>query len=183
MHTPNTGRQYYIYSPGDMPGGEWHSMELYVKSVGSLSWDQLYSKGQANMQKLDVAAWLKDTTRKCLYSVASLKWIDQALQFVIGKCLGMATKALNFVTSSYSTLMDRLAYILAKGGLSDGSISAWVSLLMAKIAQFLGLGNTVKEGENLSQSSIRDLLGKLQVKANAMAKQALSHALVSGRAL
>lgn len=147
-----------------------------------------------------------------VYALSKLPKLDQATAFLntnyggalefstenmlVGKTGGPAfikvKTAFGFVLTGKGVLAGhafvvfrgiQLAYILAKGGFSDGSISAWVSLLMAKIAQFLGLGNTVKEGENLSQSSIRDLLGKLQVKANAMAKQALSHALVSGRAL
>lgn len=185
-HTPSQGRDYFINSPGTLPGAEYHAMEKYIESVApggmGKSWEILYADGQSQKQPFDIAVWLKNTKEKCVYSLTNFQRIEHAFAYVISKCLSLMGKTVDFVAASYATLMDRLAYVLAKGMVVEGSLSGWVSLLMRKIADFLGVLIDTKK-ETISEATIRGLLMKLQAKAHAMAKSALSHALANGRAI
>ncbi|BCD96800.1 lipase family protein [Marinagarivorans cellulosilyticus] len=187
-HTPNEGRDYLLFSPGLLPGGKWHDMGEYVTSVTngssgkSLSWEKLYSNRKTDYSDVNVSAWLTDRGQ-CVYSLSNFQKIEHAFKFVIKKCLSVVGNMASFAQSTYTTLMDRLAFVLAKNSLVEGSLSTWITLLMKKIAQFLGLAKKLADSDNWSEAVIRDLLRKLQVKAQTMAKQALSHALADGRAL
>jgi triacylglycerol lipase len=181
VHTPNDGTEYYLPSPGVFPGAEYHSMTHYIESVKNKTWDAL--KGLKTEQKTDtsIMAWLQEQTPASL-TIKAIEWIDAAIQFVIRKVVGAAAWLFSAALGASATIMDRLAYILANGMSLEEKVSNWVMLLIRKIQEFLGGVSKLKK-ENLNKEFIKLVLTRLQTKLNAMAQNALSQALVNGRAI
>jgi triacylglycerol lipase len=181
VHTPNDGTEYYLPSPGIFPGGEYHGMIHYVKSVENKTWEMLASQKKEQKTDINVMAWLKSLTPASVTEKA-VEWIEAALQFVIRKVAGAGAWLISSALGASATIMDRLAYILSNGVTLEENISGWVALLIKKIQQFLG-GRANFDKSQLNKDFIKQVLTRLQTKLNAMAHNALSQALVKGRAL
>jgi len=65
MHVPEPGRSYYLASPGNMPGGEFHKMANYRNSVDNCSWPQLLDRApqQYCIAPISLDTRLSDTPR------------------------------------------------------------------------------------------------------------------------
>lgn len=181
VHTPNDGTEYYLPSPGVLPGAEYHSMAHYVDSVKNKSWDVLAGQKREHKTDMSIMAWLKNQTPAGV-TIKAIEWIDAAIQFVVRKVLGAAAWLLSSALGASATILDRLAYILSNGVTLEENISGWVALLIKKIQQFLGGASNI-ERTQLNKDFIKLVLTRLQTKLSAMAHGALSQALVKGRAL
>ncbi|MCR6652166.1 MAG: hypothetical protein NVV73_12020 [Cellvibrionaceae bacterium] len=113
----------------------------------------------------------------------AVEWLDAAIQFVIKKCLGTAEWLVSKAMGTSATIMDRLAFILSDGVTLEENISAWVVRLIRKILSFLGRVHHALSKAELNRTYIKSVLTDLQVKLNGIAQNALSNALVQGRAL
>ena len=181
VHTPDSGRDYFLPSPGFFPGKEWHSMDNYIRSVGKKSWQTLYALREPQPTESDIKRWLTNTTMVSA-TLPAVKWLQHALAFVVGKCLSAMGGGYQMLKSTTSTLMDNLAWILSRGiGLAD-RLSDWVVDLMRKIAEFLGMHRHVNT-EKPEKQLIRYLLERLSDKVNQMAKNVLSQTLADGRGI
>lgn len=181
VHAPYKDNAYQIKKPNIVPGAEWHSMDKYVQSVRKKSWPQVYSLRDAEKTEQSVKNWLKSNV-KIPSPMETLSWINDAISYVLKKCVKAVSFSFEFAGSSMFTIMDKLAYILDKAIHIDKLVSEWVLYLMKKIAQFLGWAKTIKSSD-LSRESIRRMFVLLSKKANDMAYQALSNTLADGRAL
>lgn len=181
VHTPNDGTEYYLPSPGLLPGAEYHGMDKYVGSVKNKTWNVLAAHKREIKTDISVMAWLKSQSLASV-TIKAVEWIDAAIQFVIRKVVGVAAWLHASALGASATIMDRLAYILASGVTLEEKISSWVALLIKKIQQFLG-GVSNLDKKQLNKEFIKLVLTRLQTKLNAMAHNALSQALVKGRAL
>lgn len=79
--------------------------------------------------------------------------------------------------------MDRLAFILSDGVNLEENISAWIVRLIRKILSFLGKARNTLSKADLNRAYIKSVLTDLQQKLNNIAQNALSNALVQGRAI
>lgn len=181
MHTPNTNKEYFLPSPGVIPWSTYHDMDLYIDSVDKKSWDELFAMRPAKRTDSGVEQWLKSKA-VIGQTITSIEWLNDAIIYVIKKCIELAGRAINFFSSTYFTLMDNLAYILNKGIDLSKTISGWVLLLARKILQFLGMGKLV-EAADLTRNFLRDLLLRLSSRVNEISKQALSNTMAKGRAV
>ncbi|WP_062268617.1 lipase family protein [Endozoicomonas arenosclerae] len=180
-HTPHAGKDYFLPSPGFFPGAEWHSMDLYIRSVGKKSWKVIYALREPQPADSDIRRWLADKTI-VTNTLPAIKWLQHALAYVVGKCLSAIGSGYQMLKLTTSTLMDTLAWILSRGVDMTEKLSGWVVHLMRKIAEFLGMHRHVKT-ENPEKQLIRYLLERLSDKVNQMAKQVLSQTLADGRAI
>lgn len=181
VHTPFRGQDYYIPSPGLHPGSKWHDMGLYYDSVEELSWDKLGGlREQERTDKL-IETWLKHDAPVAL-TITSLEWINDALIYVIKKCLSGAARFISDTYTTGMTLVDQLAIILHKGINLAATVSSWVTYLIRKMLSLLGLKKVV-DAADMTKEFIRSLLAKLHRKINDYAKQALSKTMVKGRAI
>ncbi|KEQ18438.1 hypothetical protein GZ78_13175 [Endozoicomonas numazuensis] len=181
VHTPDSGRDYFLPSPGFFPGKKWHSMDNYIRSVGKKSWQTIYALREPQPTESDIQRWLADS--KILSgTLPAIKWLQSALAYVVGKCLSAIGSTYQLLQSSHSTLMDSLAWILSRGVSLTEKLSGWVVHLMRKIAEFLGMHRHVKT-EKPEKQVIRYLLERLSEKVNQMAKNVLSQTLADGRAI
>lgn len=137
VHTPYSGTQYYLYSPGVLPGAEYHSMNHYVASVRGKSWLSLSALRPEEKSDFSIAAWLKEEGPVGV-TIKAVEWLDAAIQFVIKKCIGAAEWLVSRSMGASATIMDRLAYMLSDGVSLEENISAWVVRLIRKILSFLG---------------------------------------------
>lgn len=181
IHTPDDGTEYFLPSPGLMPGAEYHGMEHYVNSVGSKSWKALAAIKPDKKTDAGVIRWLKEDT---IFSstVSVIEWLNDALLFVLKKCLKGAEWIISSTLGTTLTLTDQLAFILHKGINLAKEISGWVVYLMKKILKFLGYSVEVDAAE-MTATFIKATLIKLNQKLNIIASSALNKVLVEGRAV
>ncbi|SEA23633.1 lipase family protein [Microbulbifer marinus] len=181
MHTPSSGREYFLPSPGLVPWSKYHDMRHYNDSVGKKSWSQIYAMRPPKRTDSGIETWLKS---KSIIgpTISSIEWLNDAIIYVLKKCFEFAGRLIDLTASTYFTLMDRLAYILRKGIELSEKVSGWVLLLMQKIAQFLGMRKLI-ETADITREFMRQLLLKLSARVNEISKQALSRTLADGRAI
>lgn len=181
IHTPNSGADYYLPSPGIVPWATYHGMDKYVESVSGKNWPAVAALKTERKTESSVVQWLKSSSSMGL-SITALEWLNAALVYVLRKCLNGAAWAISNDMGSAFTLMDQLAYVLKKGIDISESVSSLVVNLIRRIMEILGLRRALKAAD-LSREFIRNIFLRLQAKANEYVKAALSHALVKGRAI
>jgi len=180
-HTPVSGTDYYLPSPGMIPMAEYHGMDKYIDSVDGKTWEELAGLRAESKNETSIAQWLKEEGVVGV-TVTALGWLHQALIFVLKKCMqGAEWLALKAFGNNF-TFMDQLSYILMKGINVVEEASSWVLYLIKKIMHILGMVASVKV-EDLNVAFIRGVLMHLQQRVNNFTKQALSKTLVDGRAI
>lgn len=137
VHVPSSGDDYYMYYPGGL-SIESHLKKAYIDNIGGRNWDKIKAEKEEVKTDFGIARWLESKGAPN-FSVTTLKWLEQALMFVLKKCVGVAHTALLGLFGGGITIIDKLAYILAKGIDISNQISYWVLLFIKKIMQVLGL--------------------------------------------
>lgn len=181
VHTPDSGVDYYLPSPGLMPGSEYHSMKHYCDSVKEKSWKTLGAIKAETRTEPSIIRWLKEETA-FRSTLNVIEWLGDALLFVLKKCLRGAEWIISASVGTTLTLTDQLAFILHKGIDLSKDLSLWVVRLMKKILRFLGYSLQVDAAE-MTFFFIKNVFIQLQQKLNIVARSALSQALVEGRAI
>lgn len=181
VHTPSTDRDFYLPSPGLIPWKTYHDMDLYLESVENKSWETIRAMRPAARTDSGIEAWLKSEAI-IGQTMSAIEWLNDAIIYVVKKCMEFAGRIINFTATTYFTLMDQLAMVLNSGvKLMIGSVSL-VLLLVKKIMQFLGI-RALPESASVTQDFLRNLLMKLSSKVNEISKQALSATLAKGRGI
>ena len=181
IHTPNSGVDYYLPSPGVFPGATYHGRDKYIESVSGKNWQTLSAFDTEKKTDNGIVQWLKSSTPVGL-TITVMEWLNQALVYVLKKCLNGAAWVVSGAMGTAFTVMDQLAYVLKKGIDLSENISSMILHLIRKIMEILGMKRTLKAVE-LTRDFIRNILMRLQAKANEYAKAALSDVMVKGRAI
>jgi len=180
LHVPFKAQDYYLPSPGLIPMAEYHGMPHYIESVRGKSWESLAILRPEQKTDAGVVQWLKVKSPIGI-TITTLEWLNQALVYILGKCVnGVAWLISEGFTTSF-TLMDQLAYILNKGINLAETTSTLVLQLIKKIMTMLGMSKALK-AEELTREFIRNVLLRLQAKVNEFTQSVLSKVLVDGRA-
>lgn len=177
--SPSTNRDFFLPSPGLVPWKTYHDMALYQESVESKSWEAIQAMRPAARTDSGIEAWLRS---KAIIgqTMSAIEWLNDAIIYVVKKCMEFAGRVLNITATTYFTLMDQLAMVLNSGAkLLVGSVSL-VTLLVKKIMQFLGM-KSISESISVTHDFLRNLLMKLSSRVNEISKQALSATLAEGR--
>jgi triacylglycerol lipase len=182
IHTPIKGQDYYLPSPGDAPMKEHHDIELYLKSVREQPWHALAGLSTERRTDDAVVRWLKSSNQIIGLTVTGLEWLNQALIYVLKKCLNGAAWVVSGAFGTSFTVMDQLSYILKKGIDISTGVSDLVLGLVRKIMQFLGLRKTPKAAD-LTREFIRSLFLKLHAKVSEFTQRTLSRVLAKSRAI
>ena len=181
VHTPLNGPDFYLPSPGIVPGAEYHDTQKYRESVQGRTWSSLANLREREKSDSQIEAWLKKS-KPIAFGFEAMSWLNRAILYVLKKCMLGAAWLISKAAGTTLNLIDQLAIILKKGIDLSKSISGWVLMLIRKIMQLLGLGKVV-ELADLTRNFIRNIFTRLMQKANGVAKNALSQALVKGRAI
>lgn len=181
IHTPNSGTDYYLPSPGIVPWSTYHGMDKYVESVSGKNWPTVAALKTERKTESGVVQWLKSSSPTGL-TITALEWLNDALVYVLKKCLNGAAWAISNDMGNSFTLMDQLAYVLKKGIDISENVSSLILHLIRKIMEILGMRRVLKTTD-LSREFIRNIFLRLQAKANDYARAALSDAMVKGRAI
>lgn len=180
-HTPVSGRDYFLPSPGLLPMAEYHGMDHYLDSVRGKSWDTLAGLKDIEKNEPGIKHWLKEQGVVGV-TMSSISWLTESLKWVLDKCNeGMLWLHMRTFGTSY-TFMDQLAYILNKGIDLAKSTSEWVLHLIKKIMQMLGMVANIKL-EDLTVKFMRDILMDMQHRINRFTKNAFEKVMVEGRAI
>lgn len=167
----NTG--HYLPSSNPLTSGEAHFMANYILSVKGKSWVDL-SHIPIEPYNIEIAIenWLKSKSPVDPTSASFWQWVNSALIYVIKKVAVGAIMMLQGAVIGLHTIIDKLAYILAKGINLAESISNWVILLMKKIMSALKI--TVDATKDvLTKNFIKNLLARLTTEATKNASSAI----------
>ena len=181
FHTPISGYDYYLPSPGFMPMAEYHGMDHYVESVHAKTWNVLAALQPEKKTDFGIVRWLDSRSPKSV-TADCLEWLSHAIFYVLKKCTNGSAWIISEGFATSFTLMDQLAYILTKGVNLAENISILVLSLIQKILAILGMKRTLK-AEQLTREFIRNVLMRLQFKVNEFTQAALSKVLVQGRSM
>ena len=181
VHTPERGTHYFLHSPGVVPGAEYHDMTKYVANVRKYSWESLSAMKPEIRTEAGIARWLKKKGPVGV-TVTALDWLSDAIMFVIKKCISSAQALIEKAMGTSATIMDRIAYILTHGSTLEENISSWVVYLIRRIMSLLGYVREISQ-QDLNREFIKSVFTQLQQKLNRIAQNALSQALVGGRAI
>jgi len=182
IHTPSSGIDYYLYSPGVVPMAEYHGIDKYVDSVEDAeTWKALESIINSTRNENGIKQWLRDKSPIGL-TISSIEWLNDALMFVLEKCMNGAAWLISKSFSTSFTLMDQLAYILRKGVDLSDTTSSWVMHLIRRIMQVLGMRHLIKMAD-LTREFIKTILIYLQNRINQYTRSVLNKVMVSGRAV
>lgn len=182
VHAPTLMGDTYDYfqpSPGNFPGGEWHSMELYANTVGSHSWTALRNKRAENFSGVGIETWLNKKA-PVSFTVTNLEWLDKAINYVLGKCLKGVGNIVSGAATGTFTLMDRLAYILKNGITLSDKISGLVLSLIRKVMSILGL-NPALEKVDATHAFIRSIFQRLSRRVSEYCQRVLDGLMVNGQ--
>ena len=167
VHIPDSGTDYWLHSPGILPGAKYHDMAEYCLSTRGKAWNTLAGNRQAHKSDLSIQQWLMQKTR-ATFSMDTLQWLQSAIVFVVKKVSSAAGSYEKF------TVLDHLAYVLAKGINLAEKLSRWVKYFIHKVMEVLGLKPSPHE-TIFSKSFIRDLLGRLERKVYQSVDSALRY--------
>lgn len=181
IHTPNSGKDYFLPSPGLIPAAAYHSMDKYVESVAGKPWGVLGALKPEQKSDTGIKEWLKQSGPINM-TITSLEWLNQAIVYVINKCIAGAAQLISIAATTTLSIMDSLAIILEKGVNMAEAVSTWVLYLIRKILCLLGYSPAV-DAADITRHFVRSVLLDLQQKVNRFAQTALSQTLVQGRAL
>lgn len=170
-HVPSMGTDYYMYSPGSNLSVAYHLMPTYQSTIDERSWDMIKGESEERKNDFGIARWLEDKGRSSL-TVTVVGWLEQALVWVLKKCIGAAHTALLGIVGGGITLVDKLAFILAKGINLAEDISYWVLLFIKKLMSVLGMP-VISDKLELTQNFIRSIMLRLQREVTIASQQAL----------
>lgn len=182
FHVPVTGKDYFLYSPGIIPLGEYHKMKNYVKSVSNYAgWSGLTYQPTIAKNEESIKRWLQEDGPGGLTMMA-MDWLEGAIKWVLEKVFKGALWILSNAFSTTFTLMDKIAYLMHRGIELAGEASQWVLFLVKKILKILGMADNV-EMIDLNLWFLRSVFERLMHRVNMYVKDALSHMMVEGRAI
>ncbi len=170
VHIPESGQDYWLPSPGVLPSPTYHAMDKYSSSVSTNSWGTLSGFREAHKDDVQIAQWLMEKTR-ATFSMNTLRWLGSALVYVLKKIKAIVNA--QQITGQF-TVMDHLAYVLAKGIDLAEQLSNWVLYFIRKVMEVLGL-KPVETRDNLSKAFIGNMLSRLQAKVNIQVEAALRY--------
>lgn len=173
VQAPYGANGHYVPSTQPLTSGEAHFMVNYINSVTGKSWDDL-SNTAIEPYNIEIAIenWLKSKSPVDSTSASFWQWVNSALIYVIKKVAMGAILMLQGAVIGLHTIVDKLAYILAKGINLAEEISSWVLLLMKKLMQALKIKVEATK-EKLTQNMIRYVLTRMTEESNRNASNAV----------
>lgn len=176
LHVPHNSAQYLIPS--------WHGInpfnhfkDAYVSNVKGKDWQHLKNSAATKTWTEQTEMWLQSAGSNGsgiqMYSAKTLWMIMKALDWIIGKALGIVDMRVGLAALGVVTVLDQLTQILYQGVLESIEIAGFVSNLLSGIMKFLGRTLVVAK---LTVSFIRWVLDLLFQALSTMAYMALRQA-------
>ncbi len=170
---------YFQPSPGEFPGGEWHSMNRYVTTVGRNNWSTLRGRRSQFYSDSAVEDWI--TKRSPIsFTATNLEWLDRAINYVLVKILDVLGSLITTTGTSALTLMDQLAIVLKKGIDISNNMSELVLALIRRIMTMLGLKPALDVAD-ATYMFIRNIFQQLYKRVSDYCRRVLDDVLVSGK--
>ncbi|MGY4533729.1 triacylglycerol lipase [Pseudomonas sp. TE3786] len=145
-----------------------HKMANYRQSIGDASWTGLRRVQQTSLER-DVQAWLKNANGSVLMlSATSLQMISKAMQYLLGKALGVAAGT---VVTAGMTVLDQIAGLLVSGANACKALGDSLNSLIVQIFRFLG--RPLPSAANLTVAFLRWVLELLSTTVINLARRAI----------
>jgi triacylglycerol lipase len=169
FHVPRSGQDYLIHSPVAAVPWEYHLMKHYIRSAeAASSWQKMHSNRPQGYGRVAVEKWLKSDGLMAL-TANTLGLLGAALHYVVEKAAQATGIALVTGFSTTFTLLDRMAFLLAKAERLAVDTSIWVHHLVKKMAALVGI--VVQAGVELTMGFIRLIFLKLHHRISDMVRQ------------
>lgn len=169
FHVPHSGLDYLISSPVAAVPWEYHLMKHYIKSADAAkSWERIRSNRPPGYGQTAIENWLKSDGMVSM-SANTLGLLGAALRYVVEKTVQATGIALVTGFATSFTLLDRMAYLLAKAANLAVEVSTWVRHLVRKMATLVGV--VVDAGAALTIGFIRLVFLKLHQRITDMVRQ------------
>lgn len=166
FHVPDSGQDYLLYSPSASAPWEYHFMKHYIDSAKkSVSWPAMRRVRPQSHMDATVERWLKSDGVLSV-SANTLDLLNASLLYVLKKVAHVAGILVVGGFATTFTLLDRLAFFIAKAAKLQVEVSVWVFHLVRKMAALIGI--KVKEGVSLTVEFVRTVFMRLHQKISEM---------------
>lgn len=139
-HVPNPGSDFCVDTPGSFPNPAYHKMAKYIDSVGSRNWDSMKEMVPPPDESA-VKRWL-DSKGVASFSVNTIRLVGAGIAYVLKKILALTGITIQAGLSTSFTILDQLANVMEKAAKVSKEIAGYVTSLIVKIMQALGVAVT-----------------------------------------
>lgn len=177
-HVTTSGKgEYLLPSSAQLKLWEPHLMKNYKKSLKSssgteLGWDELKALRPQGLLDSTVEAWLR-SDGPISFTINTASMVGAALLWVVEKIAHLTGIAVVLTGGTIFTVLDRLAYLMHKAADLIKDASFWVTRLIKRMAQLLGL--VLVEGTNVTHAFIRTVFIQMHHAVSEMVRQAGRH--------
>ncbi|MFW5830216.1 MAG: lipase family protein [Planctomycetota bacterium] len=134
---PQPGCDYYLHSPGMVPGIRYHLMDpSYLRSIAGKTWPQLARPPIPEPFDAKVQQWLA-SSKAVQLTGSTVPMIYAAMKYCL-RTAGIGIQEL--LIGPGTTVIDTMAMALAKAARVNVTAARWVTALIGKIMQACGKG-------------------------------------------
>lgn len=139
-HVPNPGSDYCVDTPGAFPNPAYHKMARYIESVEGRDWNSMKELVPPPDESA-VKRWL-NSKGAVSFSVNTIRMVGSGIAYVLKKILQLTGITIQAGLSTSFTILDQLANVLEKAAKVSKEIAGYVTSLIVKIMQALGVAVT-----------------------------------------
>ncbi|QKX16704.1 lipase family protein [Microbulbifer sp. YPW1] len=175
FHVPDGGEGDFLLPSGlHLKPWEFHSMARYAKSTRGgdgkpVDWPILKSRRPQDFLDSSIEAWLKSSSIVS-FTLNSARLLSAAILWVVKKLTNLLGITVVIAGSTTFTLLDRLAMLMSKGLELAKDVSIWVTRLIKRMAQMLGI--VVLEGAEMTMRFIRQVFIQAHHAVSELVRQA-----------
>lgn len=177
MHLPFSETGYFYPSNEPLLSGQAHSMVKYSANMKGQSWDTLRGiPTEPYGIEASIENWLRSKAPVSTSDSSFWYWVNAALIYILKKISMGFILSLQTVGLAYSTIADKIAYILSTN-LAGKAVGDLIFLLMKKLAKAFNKAHLFADNnkEQFTQTVMSDLLMHLNQEAINNASRALSN--------
>lgn len=174
-HMPFDGPGCVIPSSGLINVGAHNMKRSYIPGVKDHTWETLREASKPDEEQ-NVKSWLEQAAegkgRILMGSASALTMIGKALRWVLARVRDVLVGAIGVSLTISATVLDQLAWLLAKGATLSVELARHVRGLLSAIFRFLG--RAAQTVTDLTTAFLRWVLDLLFSSVNAVARRALA---------
>lgn len=174
-HMPFDGAGNIVKSTGLISVAAHNMKRSYIPGVKDHSWQTLADVSRAD-EAHNVKSWLEQAAEGkgsiLMGSASALTMIGKGLRWLLARMRDLLVGAVGVTLTASATLLDQLAWLLAKGAAASKEVAGHVAGLMKAIFRFLG--RATQAVTDLTVGFLRWVLDLLFTSVRVVAERAVS---------